>query len=425
MKMSSLANVLKHIYKSYCLDTGSVGKAKINLNATCFCRSVSNNSKTKDENSAPEHATPSQAKELLEDSTSYVGEHPETEEDVWATKPYPKHFDPRQSQAQHSLRPRVDPRDTSIIMFPGQGTQFVGMGKELLQNLPIAKDLFEEASTILKYDLRKICLEGPKYELDKTIHSQAAVFVCSIGALEKLREERPAAIENCVGTLGFSLGEITALTFSGAFDFETALELIKVRSEAMQLACEIAPGGMATVMYGPDTQINVALKKAKEWCVERGIANPECRVANFLFPHCKIIAGHKEALKYIENNLSTYKIRRFRWLPVSGAFHTSLMAPAVEPFAIALSKADINEMIIPVYSNVDGKRYRNTQHIRKQLPKQIYKPVCWEQSLHIIYERPQGDHFPRTFECGPGKSLVTILNQVNKKAYESSAKVPC
>lgn len=99
------------------------------------------------------------------------------------------------------------------------------MGRDLLQTLPIAKDLFDEASAILKYDLRKVCLEGPESELNKTIHAQAAVFVCSIGALEKLREERPAAIENCVGTMGFSLGEITALTFSGAFDFETGEKL--------------------------------------------------------------------------------------------------------------------------------------------------------------------------------------------------------
>lgn len=101
------------------------------------------------------------------------------------------------------------------------GTQFVGMGRDLLQTLPVAKDLFEEASAILKFDLQKLCVEGPASELNKTIHAQAAVFVCSIGALEKLREERPAAIENCVATMGFSLGEITALTFSGAFNFET------------------------------------------------------------------------------------------------------------------------------------------------------------------------------------------------------------
>ncbi|XP_017304091.1 probable malonyl-CoA-acyl carrier protein transacylase, mitochondrial [Diaphorina citri] len=101
------------------------------------------------------------------------------------------------------------------------------------------------------------------------------------------------------------------------------------------------------------------------------------------------------------------------------------MVPAVEPFALALKKATINDMIIPVHSNVDGKIYRDANHIRRQLPKQIYKPVCWEQTLHILYERPQGNHFPRTFECGPGKSLVTILNQVNKKAGDSAAKVPC
>ncbi|KAI5730294.1 hypothetical protein M8J76_012125 [Diaphorina citri] len=421
--MSLVANLFKHILRNH-PSTSIRGNSKLNLNSKCICRSISNESNAKDEN-PPEKGEVLTAKELLENSTTYVGETVETEEDVWASKPYPKHYDPRQSQAQHSLRPKTDPRDTSIIMFPGQGTQFVGMGGDLIKTLPMAKDLFEEASAILKFDLLKLCLEGPASELNKTIHAQAAVFVCSIGALEKLREERPAAIENCVATLGFSLGEITALTFSGVFDYETALELIKIRSQAMQLACEIAPGGMASVMYGPDSQLNLAMKRAKEWCVDRGIPEPECRVANYLFPHCKVIAGHKEALNYIEQNLSTFKLRRFRWLPVNGAFHSNLMVPAVEPFALALKKATINDMIIPVHSNVDGKIYRDANHIRRQLPKQIYKPVCWEQTLHILYERPQGNHFPRTFECGPGKSLVTILNQVNKKAGDSAAKVPC
>uniref|UniRef100_A0A8D8RYB6 [acyl-carrier-protein] S-malonyltransferase n=1 Tax=Cacopsylla melanoneura TaxID=428564 RepID=A0A8D8RYB6_9HEMI len=423
--MSLAANFLKHIvWKTNTLIPSSIVKKLNPVNFTCSCRTISSDKYSKDDTAAtPEQQ--SKAKELLENATTYVGEAVESEEDVWASKPYPKHYDPRRDQTRHSLRPKVDPNDTSIIMFPGQGTQFVGMGRDLLKNLPMAKDLFEEASAILKFNLEKICLEGPASELNKTIHAQAAVFVCSVGALEMLREERPAAIENCVATMGFSLGEITALTFSGAFDFETALELIKVRSEAMQLACEIAPGAMATVMYGADSQLNLAMKKAREWCIERGITDPECRIANYLYPHCKVIAGHVEALKYIEENLSTYKLRRLRRLPVSGAFHTNLMSPAVEPFSIALKKAQIKDMIIPVYSNVDGKRYRDTRHIIKQLPKQICKPVCWEQTLHIVYERPQGEHFPRTFECGPGKSLMTILNQVNMKAGQTASKVSC
>lgn len=128
-----------------------------------------------------------------------------------------------QSQAQHALRPKVDPKETSILMFPGQGTQFVGMGKNLMM-IPQVVDLFHAASEILKYDLKKLCLEGPKSKLDQTIYSQPAIFVCSMGAVEKLKEEQPSAIENCMAVAGYSIGEFAALTFAGCFSFEEGID---------------------------------------------------------------------------------------------------------------------------------------------------------------------------------------------------------
>lgn len=130
-----------------------------------------------------------------------------------------------------------------------------------------------------------------------------------------------------------------------------------------------------------------------------------------------------QALKFIKSNAEQYKLRRLKTIPVSGAFHTSLMHPAVEPFKEALKKVDIVDPIIPVFSNVDGKSYRNAHHIRRQLPKQIYKPVKWEQTLHILYERKVGEYFPRTFECGPGNSLKSLLKMVNAKAWGSCFSV--
>jgi len=130
-----------------------------------------------------------------------------------------------QSQAQHALRPKVDPQETSILMFPGQGTQFVGMGKGLLM-FPQVVDMFEMASDILKYDLLKLCLEGPKSKLDQTMYSQPAILVCSLGAVEKLKEEQPSAIENCMAAAGYSVGEFAALTFAGCFTFEQGEYLI-------------------------------------------------------------------------------------------------------------------------------------------------------------------------------------------------------
>lgn len=270
------------------------------------------------------------------------------------------------------------------------------------------------------YDLLKLCNEGPQKKLEKTIYAQPAIAVTSLASLEKLKEERPDAIDSCVAAAGFSLGELTALIFSGAIPFDKGIKLIQIRAEAMQIASVQNPSGMATVMYGPDSNVGLACIKAKEWCIERGVENPECAVANYLFPHCKVVAGSLEALNYLEKNASHYKLRRVKRLPVSGAFHTSLMEPAMEPFKEALSKIKIDQPLIKVHSNFDGKPYRNVDHIRRQLPKQMIRPVKWEQLLHIIYERPQTEKFPMTYECAPGKSLTVILKQVNAKAWDSS-----
>ncbi|XP_022195086.2 probable malonyl-CoA-acyl carrier protein transacylase, mitochondrial [Nilaparvata lugens] len=336
------------------------------------------------------------------------------QEEEWSTSPYPKGSIPR-GQSIYSLRPKVDPTLTSIILFPGQGTQYVGMGRNLMK-FPVVQEMFESASAILGYDLLKLCVQGPASELNKTVHCQLAVLVCSLAAVEHMREERPSAIENCIAAAGFSVGEISALVFAGAISFERAIRLTKVRGEAMQLASEMAEGGMLTVLYSPKTNLADVCKKANEWAQNCGVERPECSVANYLFPDCKVIAGHVKALEYIEKNAASHAIRRTRRLPVTGAFHTSLMEPALEPFKLALNNAKLNEPAIAVHSNLDGKMYSNAKQITYKLPRQIVRPVKWEQTLHILYERAPGEQFPNTYECGPGSSLRSILRMVNAKA---------
>lgn len=155
-------------------------------------------------------------KKLVEESSSFLDTHSLSPQQQWATLPYPKGTN---TKSEKELKPKVDPRDTSFILFPGQGTQYVGMAKDLLK-FPMARDLFELSNYILGYDILKICLEGPKEKLDQTKFCQPAIMICSLAAIERLKEERPNAIENCVATAGFSLGEITSLVFSGALGFE-------------------------------------------------------------------------------------------------------------------------------------------------------------------------------------------------------------
>lgn len=163
-------------------------------------------------------------KQLLEEASLCNDPLPDDPEHVWSTSPYPEGVLLKRDQSRHFAKPKVDPRETSLVLFPGQGTQYVGMGKDLMK-FPIARDLFDAANDLLGYNLKDICFNGPKEELDKTIHCQPAVMVCSLAAVERLREERPMAIESCIGTAGFSIGEITALVFAGALSFEEGLPL--------------------------------------------------------------------------------------------------------------------------------------------------------------------------------------------------------
>jgi len=328
-----------------------------------------------------------------------------------------KRFSGGDSAIAEMRRRKIDPDSTSVIFFPGQGTQFVGMCGDVKTMPKEESILYEVASEILGYDLLNLCANGPKEKLNQTVYCQPAVFVSSLAALEKLRRIEPEAIENCVSTAGFSIGEVTALVFSGILSFEDAVRFVKVRAEAMQLASEMVPSAMATVLFGADSKLEYGLLVAKEWCKrEYNMENPVCSVANYLFPHCKVIAGHLKAIEFIEANYGEFKLRKVKRLPVSGAFHTDLMKPAAEAVHLILEQLTINEPRIPVFSDVTGHRYHSSKDVIKQLPKQIYRPVMWEQILHNLYQRPKETEYPRSFECGPGSSLSSVLKLVNAKA---------
>lgn len=226
-------------------------------------------------------------KDLLDNAATFEDVQSHSEQDSWATLPYVDGTFFGRNQALKSSRPKIDPRETSIIMFPGQGSQYVGMASKLLK-FPAARDIFALANEVLGYDLLKLCVEGPKEKLDQTMYCQPAVMVSSLAALEQLKEERPNAIDNCFATAGFSLGEITALVFAGSIPFDKAVKLVQIRAEAMQWASQQNKSGMATVLFSPDARLGEACRDAVNWCVQRGMENPECRIANYLYPSCKV-----------------------------------------------------------------------------------------------------------------------------------------
>ncbi|XP_053926758.1 malonyl-CoA-acyl carrier protein transacylase, mitochondrial [Cuculus canorus] len=317
---------------------------------------------------------------------------------------------------------RRPPREGSVLLFPGQGSQFVGMGRGLLR-YPGVRDMYRVAEAVLGYDLLGLCLRGPREELDRTRHCQPAVFVASLAAVEKLNRLQPKVVESCVAAAGFSVGEFAALVFAGALGFPEALYAVKVRAEAMQKASEAVPSGMLSVIGRREANYKFACLEARRHCELLGIENPVCEVSNYLFPDSRVIAGHLEALKFLQENARKYYFAHTKMLPVSGAFHTRLMESAVEPLAEVLKSIEIQKPLLCVYSNVDGKKYMHSKHIKKLLVKQVVSPVMWEQTMHSVYERKQGTEFPYTYEVGPGKQLGTILKSCNLKAWKQYTHV--
>lgn len=188
----------------------------------------------------------------------------------------------------------------------------------------------------------------------------------------------------------------------------------------MQKICESTTSGLMTVIYGRDGSIELACKAATDYLKLKGFEPEfsECQVANYLFPHCKVIGGHLEALNFIQNNAKDFGIKRCKKLNASGAFHTKLMTPASKRFRTVVYRMPLNMPTkTPVYSNFDGIPYFTEQDVFSKLPSQMSHPVRWEQTMYNVFSRELDEEHPWIFECGPGTSLITILKNVNARAY--------
>lgn len=348
---------------------------------------------------------------LLKEAATYS----DAKDTNWATSPYPA--DAPTSAEEEVVKPKLDPLDTCIVLFPGQGTIKVGMMRKYLR-FPQARELFEMANEILDYNLLKLCLSGPQEKLDQTRYNQPATVVSSLAALEQLREERPRVFETCKAAAGYSVGELTALIFSGALSFEDGVRLVSVRGAAMQYAADKFPQGMLSVRCTAKSNILEACKDAAKWAQDCGVEVPVCQVAVYLYTESKILAGNIQALKYIEENAKKYGLYKLTRLPVPGAYHTKLMQPALKSFGKMLHTLEFNDFRCQVYSNCKGHPYGNTSLIRKYLTRQIVSPVKWEQCMQLLYNRPPGTAFPRTFDVGSGGRMSMILKLINMKAYE-------
>ena len=330
-----------------------------------------------------------------------------------------------QNQTRYAFRPDDIPaKETSIILFPGQGSQYVGMGKALADN-PQAQEIYDIASGILGYDLLDMCLNGNPSNLNKTVHSQHAILVSSLAALEVLRALNPEAITNCISTAGYDVGELAALVLAGSISLFDAIHIVKKRAEFMQKCSETVPSGMMGVILGHKNRVNYALSMARLYCQKNEhlqMDRPVCSVAVDLYTQAKIIAGHEDCLDFVEREAGDFGIERTIRIPVSGAFHTALMGHARLRLAQALKDIEIKKPQIPVYSNVTCRPFGSARETRELIAYQISERVKWEQIMHILTPRPKDDDFPQLYGVGPCRQLGEMLKNTNKRAFTEAFK---
>ncbi|HVX26958.1 MAG TPA: ACP S-malonyltransferase [Parafilimonas sp.] len=287
-------------------------------------------------------------------------------------------------------------------IFPGQGAQFSGMGKNLFESNENAKRLFEQANDILGFNISNIMFNGTDEELKQTKVTQPAIFLYSVIAFKNLNDAKPDMVA------GHSLGEFSALVANNVLSFEDALKLVSIRANAMQRACEINPSTMAAVLGLADEKVEDICKT-----VTNELGNAQIVVAaNYNCPGQLVISGSMEAIDVACQRMKESGAKRALVLAVGGAFHSPLMEPAKEELEAAIASTKFNEASCPVYQNVVAKAVTDTSEIKNNLIAQLTAPVRWTQSVQAMVE-DGATHFT---EVGPGKVLQGLVNKIYKEA---------
>lgn len=286
------------------------------------------------------------------------------------------------------------------IVFPGQASQFSGMGKDLYDNVPETRAYFEKANEIMGFDLAKVMFEGSEEELKETLVTQPSVFVFSYLQFHIAKKDHNPEV-----VAGHSLGEFTALVANETLGFEEGLKLVKVRAEAMQKACEQNKGTMAAIVGLDDDVVENICNGIDEIVI----------AANFNCPGQVVISGTVEGVNKAEAALNEAGAKRVIPLVVGGAFHSPLMKPAEDELKKAIGEVEFKKPVCPIYQNVDGKPRNEPSEIRKNLISQLTSPVRWTQTMNNMID----DGVVEFVECG-GKVLSGFVKRVDRKIPTTS-----
>ena len=287
----------------------------------------------------------------------------------------------------------------AALIFPGQGAQAVGMGKDLYENYPAAKEIFDKANDILKFDIKKLCFEGPREELSTTRYSQPAMLTTSIAALKVFEVSPYYAQVSPKFSLGLSLGEYTALVAAGSLKFEDALILVKKRGELMEDVSHKTPGRMACV-------IGMEMQSVEALCKGFG-----CEIANLNCPGQVVVSGKAANVELFASLAKEKGARRVLMLDVSGPFHSSLMTPARDKLKDFIEKVRISQPTLSFVSNVDAKIQDDPKVIKDNLITQVNSKTLWEESIRLV----AASGVKTFFEIGPGQVLKGLLKKIDPK----------
>ena len=278
------------------------------------------------------------------------------------------------------------------------------MGPQRVDELPAARELFERADEILGYELTKICFEGPADTINATEHSQPALLLTSMAALEWLKQNEPELIEQCDRAAGLSLGEYTAMVFAGALTFEDGLKLVRERGLAMQAAADAQPSGMVSIL-------GMEADKVYELCDAARQADEILQIANYLCPGNIVVSGHQASCEKAAELATDHGAMKAIPLAVAGAFHTTIMQPARERLLDALSAVEIQPPRIPVTSNVDAEAHNDPDDIRSILVQQVCAPVQWHESMNRLL----ASGTEKFVEVGTGRVLRGLMKRIDRK----------